>query len=289
MADTMISFKNQRLANTFMTEEEIRKVCPLAYATEPTNNVTNKYVLANTAMVIEDMAKLGWGVVAAKQRKATKKSSGRFSYHMVAFQNPDVKIVKTVKNPDGTLNEEVDCYPQIIVTNSHDGMASFRFMVGCFRLVCSNGLVIATDKFADMRIRHINYTFEELQSLISKVMEELPIQIDTMNGMQKIFLTNEQMEEFALGALKIRKGLNLEDELIVDEDTITEMLTPTRDEDKGNDLWKVYNVLQEKVIRGGFSIGQEGKKARKIRKVSGFIKDLEINAKLWKLAETYMK
>ena len=50
--------------------------------------------------------------------------------------------------------------PQIILTNSHDGFNSFKFMLGIFRLVCSNGLVVCDNQMVNMTIRHINYTFD---------------------------------------------------------------------------------------------------------------------------------
>ena len=41
------------------------------------------------------------------------------------------------KNPIDTV------YPQILLTNSHDGKNAFTFTAGLFRLICENGLVIA--------------------------------------------------------------------------------------------------------------------------------------------------
>ena len=55
-------------------------------------------------------------------------------------------------------------------------------------------------------------------------------------------------------------------------------------EDKGNDLWKVFNVVQEKVTQGGFSAALRGAKVRKVRKIKSFEKDLKINQDLFKLA-----
>ena len=37
---------------------------------------------------------------------------------MVSFQNPEIKI---------TSEDGDDAYPRILLTNSHDGMQSFRF------------------------------------------------------------------------------------------------------------------------------------------------------------------
>ena len=280
----MIGFANDNLAQKFLTEEEIKKVCPLAYATSPTNEkVSDKYVLANTSTVISDMEKLGWKVVAAKQRKSHEGSSGRFSYHMVVFQNPLLKITKTVKG-----EETIDCFPRIILTNSHDGLNCFKFMVGLFRLVCSNGLVIASDQMVDLKIRHIYYNFEELRDVVVKAIEMVADRVQRMTKATEILLSEDQKKEFARQALAIRKGIEPE-MLKVDNETLDDVLTPLRDEDKGNSLWNVFNVLQEKVIKGGyFEAPEEGKKARKVRKVTSFVKDLEINSKLWGQMEEYI-
>lgn len=280
--DVMMGF-NGTLQN-FLTKEEIKKVCPLAFATSPTNDkVSDKYVMANTATVIDDMEKLGWKVVAAKQRKAQKKSSGRFSYHMVAFQNPGISITKKLGD-----QETVDCFPQIILTNSHDGLNCFQFRVGLFRCICSNGLVICSDKMTDVKIRHIHYTFEQLRQTVIDAIQTVGVKVERMTKAAGVQLTKEQKEEFARKALGIRKNLNPE-EVQVDQETIDDVLTPLRKEDEGNNLWNVFNVLQEKVIKGGYlEAKEEGKKARKVRKVTSFIKDLDINQRLWKTMEEYL-
>ena len=281
--DVMMGFRDGQVLPA-LTTDEIRKRCPLAFATSPTNDrVSDKYVLANTATVIEDMAKLGWHVVDAKQRKAQKDSSKRFSYHMVAFQNPDVKITRQEEGGE----EVVDCFPQIILTNSHDGLNAFRFRVGLFRCICSNGLVICSDKMADVRIVHIHYTFDELRRTVAEAIETVGAKIERMTKAASIELTKEQKEDFARKALGIRKNISPE-EVNVDQETIEDMLTPLRAADKGNSLWNVFNVLQEKVIKGGYQEAKEGKKARKVRKVTSFIKDLDINSKLWKTMEEYI-
>lgn len=286
MADVMMGFTGS--LRPALTEEEIKKRCPLAYRTTPTNErVSDKYVLANTSTVIADMAKLGWQVVDAKQRKAQKReTSGRFSYHMVAFMNPDIKITKQV----GDGEEVVDCYPQIILTNSHDGLNCFRFMVGLFRCVCSNGLIIATDQMVDLKIRHIYYNFEELRETVQQAIEMVGAKVERMTKAAEVVLDDEQKQEFARKALCIRKNIPL-DELNVDDETLDDVLTPLRKEDEGNSLWNVFNVLQEKVTKGGYyenKSGAEDKKARKVRKVTSFVKDLDINQRLWRTMEEYL-
>lgn len=282
MADTMLNFTDNALATEFLTEEDIRKTCPFAFMTNPSNpGVSDKYVQATTMDVVHDMAKLGWYPVVAKQCRNKKGSKGIRSFHMLAFQNPTVKVLNG-KN-------EVEAYPRIILTNSHDGFNSFKFMVGLFRLVCSNGLVICDEQFANMSIRHINYNFEELRKMVITSLENLPNQIAVLNDMQKTVLTEEEKAKLAVSAIKLRKGYNEEDKVEISQETIDDVLTPIRKEDEGNTLWNVFNVIQEKIIKGNFHYSEKQKKARKMRMITSVVKDLQINKDLFNIANSYVK
>ena len=268
----------------FLTEDEIRQRCPLVFATSPTNSkVSEKYTVANTYTVIQDMEKLGWKVVRAAQRRATKKSSGRFSYHMVALQNPDIKITKQVDGGE----EIVECFPQIILTNSHDGLSCFQFRVGLYRCICSNGLVISDAELSEFKIRHIYYSFENLRAVVGRILEALPSKVERMSQMNNVLLSEDQKLDFAKKALSIRKGVK-EEELQADEETYKDLLTPVRKEDEGSSLWNVYNVLQEKIVKGGYTTAEEGKKARKVRKVTSFIKELDFSRRIDEVAQSYL-
>lgn len=283
MADTMMSFKSDELCR-FMSKDEMREKAPYIFAKDVTNpNVSKKYVFANTETIIDDLAKLGWGVVDCRQQRANKRSNIH-SFHMVAFQHPDLYITKDAE--DGTST--VDCYPRLILTTSHDGFKSFKFMVGLFRLVCSNGLIVATSNFANISIRHMNYTFEELRGVVAKAVQAVSDNVGVMNEMQSIELTDEQKNDFALAALKIRKGRENDEKFKVPDTEIADVLTPEREEDEGNDLWSVFNVLQEKIIKGTFSTtSDKNGRQRKARAIKGLAKDIEINQKLFLEAMKY--
>lgn len=280
MADTMISFSNNNLSEHFLTNDELRAACPHAFQHEPTNpNVSGKYVQANTMTVIDDLAKLGWYPVQAKQCRAKKNSSGIRSFHMIALQNPDIKIMR---------NGEVDAYPRIILTNSHDGFNSFKFMLGLFRVVCSNGLVVCDDEMVNMSIRHINYTFDELRRIVATAIEEVPNIVNTMNQMRLTELSEDNKMELAKEMFKIRKGYDEKDQVEVDNETLKDILTPVRSEDKSNDLWTIFNICQEKMIKGGFFTTTKNNKTRKQRGITSIKKDMEYNQKLWTAASRYL-
>ena len=289
MADTMLRFDNNNLATEFLSMDDVKRLCPAAFKTEPTNpNVSDKYIPANTATVIEDLAKLGWRPTQAKQCRQKKNSSGIRSFHMVAFQNPDVKICKPITDADGNTTEVVDSYPRIILTNSHDGFNSFKFMVGLFRLVCSNGLVVCSNEMVNMSIRHVNYDFEALRLVVTNAIEQVPNIVNTMNTMKKTILSDDNKKELAMAVVKIRKELDDNQKIDIDEKTIMDILMPVRDEDNGDDLWTVFNVCQEKLIKGGFQSIGKNNKSRKQRSITSIKKDIEYNQQLWNLAMNYM-
>ena len=282
---TMLSFNNDNLATSFLSNDDIRRICPMALHTTPTNpGVSDKYVHANTMTVVEDLAKLGWFPVQAKQCRNKKNSSGIRSFHMIGFQNPDVKITKTLDNGE----KIVDTYPRIILTNSHDGFNSFKFMVGLFRLVCSNGLVVCNNQMVDMSIRHINYDFEELRKIVASAIEQVPDIVNTMNEMRTIMLTDEQKTALATEVVKIRKGVEDDENYIVDAEVVEDILTPVRNEDNGNDLWTIFNICQEKMIKGGFGFRGATNKLRKQRGITSIKKDMDFNQRLWQTASQYL-
>lgn len=282
---TMISFKNDELATSFLSNDDIKRMCPMALHTAPTNpNVSDRYVQANTMTVIEDLAKLGWYPVQAKQCRPKKNSSGIHSFHIVAFQNPDVRIMKTLENGE----KIVDAYPRIILTNSHDGFNSFKFMVGLYRTICSNGLVVCSQEFANISIRHINYDFEELRKIVATTIEQVPNIVTKMNTMRTITLNDEQKTAIATEVIKIRQDVAPEEQIEVDTETIEDILTPIREEDNSNDLWTIFNICQEKLIKGGFQRKGRNNKMRRQRPITSIKKDIDYNQRLWETAEQYL-
>ena len=283
MADTMFRFDNNSLSNVFLTDYALMQKCPNAFKEEPTNpNVSNRYVQATTIDVVRDMRSLGWFPVDAKQCRMKKNSSGIRSFHMIAFQNPDIKIMN---------GDEIEAFPRIILTNSHDGFNSFKFMVGLFRLVCSNGLIIADEQFENLAIRHINYTFDELRRIVCQAVENLPNRIEVLNKMKDTELTEEQRHDFVVEAIKYKKGFKEDDTnkaIVISKEEIDDFLTATRKEDEGTSLWATYNVIQEKLIKGGYMLSN-GKKSRKQRGITGIKKDIDLNIKLFNIANSFMK
>jgi hypothetical protein len=266
--------------DSYLTKEQIKAVAPVVFATEPTNKgVSEKYLHVNTETVIDDLAKLGWFPVTAMQRRTKPRKDGTptiRSKHMVSFQNPNIMIKG--KNGD-------DSYVRIILTTSHDGLSSFQFRVGIYRLVCSNGLVVADEEFSAFSIKHKGYTLEELKQVITLAVEDLPNKVEVLNKMQVRMLTAEEQTQLAIDAMALRSS---NPDAKYTEASIAEVLASTRKEDEGDSLWLVFNRVQESIINGGYSAALRGAKIRKVKKIKSFEKDLSINQDLFKLALAYV-
>jgi hypothetical protein len=259
---------------TFLNDSEIKEIAPAVFSEKASNEVSKHYTHIPTTKVIDDMRLLGWDVVDAKEVKARKATTRGVQKHMVVFRNPDVVI-------DGADGDTV--FPQILLTNSHDGKNAFTFTAGLFRMICENGLVISTTQFEDVKMRHMGYTFEDLQVKIKDMVERLPLTVESMNKMKQVELGQQQAIDFAKKALETRFTSN---QIKNRKFNFEELLAPTRVEDKGSDLWSVFNVVQEKIIDGDFEY-ISGSKVRKARQVKNFKQDQKINKELFSLALEY--
>ena len=255
-----------------LSMEDIKKAAPSVFQTNHKGNLSKHYVHIPTNKVVEDMIQLGWIPCQAVEIKARKKSTIGYQRHMIKFFNPSIEIT-------GTNGDNV--YPQILLTNSHDGLSSFKFQIGLFRLVCSNGLVVMDTSYGDFKLRHMGYTFAELQQKVSEAISAFPGLVKKINEFQNIELSDWQVKKFAKGAALVRFG----DSVKVD---IDELIKVERNEDAGNSLWAVFNRVQEKLIGGNCSYTM-GSRVRKARAVKNFSMDLKINEALWTLAEEYIK
>ena len=283
-----------------LSKDELREIAPSIFSTVPSPEVSKKYSHIPTDKLIDDMELLGWNVIDAKEVAARTKGTRGFQKHLVVFRNDDIvinqmpnNIVESSTSPtgyrrtDGTFAKKnpIDTvFPQILLTNSHDGKNAFTFTAGLFRMICENGLVVSTNEFEKVAIRHMGYDFEELQVQINEMVERLPLTVESMNNMIDTKMNQNSIVKFAKDMLAVRFP---EDELRRITIDMDEFITPVRPEDKGDDLWSVFNVIQEKIIEGDFDY-TIGTKHRKARQIKNFKQDMDLNSKMFDVALEYV-
>ena len=272
---TQEKVKNHQALN----DDEIKLLCPVAFKDTMTKAEINKlglsehYSFVPTMNVINDLRELGYEVTDAVQVKARKKSTNGYQKHMITFEHPKYKV-------EGT--EE---YPQILLTNSHDGGNAFTLSAGIFRLVCSNGLVIKTEDYGSARLVHKGYSFEAVQKLVKEFEETVDEVLTKITAMKKVQLTKEQQIEFAKQAALLRfKAKSYNEDNIGKVVDLDDLLNVDRKEDAGDGLYEIFNRVQESLINGKYHYLGTKDKRRKARPIKNFKQNIEVNSKLSKLA-----
>jgi len=272
---TQEKVKNHQALN----DDEIKLLCPVAFKDKMTKAEINKlglsehYSFVPTMNVINDLRELGYEVVDATQVKARKKSTNGYQKHLITLEHPKYKV-------EGSKE-----YPQILLTNSHDGGNAFTLSAGIFRLVCSNGLVIKTEDYGSARLVHKGYSFEAVQELVKQFEETVDEVLTRITAMKKVELTKDQQIEFAKQAALLRfKSKSYNEDNIEKVVNIDDLLNVDRKEDAGNGLYEVFNRVQESLINGKYTYLGTKDKPRKARPIKNFKQNIEVNSKLSKLA-----
>ena len=261
-----------------LNDDEIKHLCPVAFKRRMVKSeiaklgLSKHYSFVPTTKVIDDLRSMGWECVDAKQVKARKKATNGYQKHMLTFEHSDYKV-------DGATE-----YPQLLLTNSHDGGNAFTLSAGIFRLVCSNGLVIKSEDYGDARLVHKGYSFDAVQKLVTDFTAEIDTALTKVTAMKRTQLTTDQIIAFAKQAALLRfKGNSYNEDNIGDVVELDELTESTRVEDAGNGLWEVYNRVQESLINGYYHY-KVGTKSRKGRTIKSFKQNIDVNKKLSEIA-----
>jgi len=268
-----------------LNDEEIKHLCPVAFKNRMVTSEIQKlglskhYSFVPTTKVVNDLRAMGWECVDAVQVKARKKSTNGYQKHMLTFEHPDYKV------------EGAEEYPQLLLTNSHDGGNAFTLSAGIFRMICSNGLVLKTEDYGTSRLVHKGYSFDAVQKMVNDFVATIDETLTRITAMKQVEITKAQQIEFAKQAALLRfTAKSYNEDNIADVVDLDGLLNAERKEDKGNGLWEVYNRVQESLVQGKYLYASNGKvnnsdtKTRKARPIKNFKQSIDVNKKLSELA-----
>jgi hypothetical protein len=94
-------------------------------------------------------------------------------------------------------------------------------------------------------------------------------------------LTEKEKLRLVGEAVKIRWAVGSQPQSL----DMSDILTPFRSEDEGDDLWTTFNVIQEKMMKGGFSYQTPRGRTTKLRGINSIQASNRLNTKLWEAAE----
>lgn len=253
-----------------ITLDELKTALPQAFVTSPAARVSKRYSFIPTSQILTDLDNLGWKIRSITNPRY--KSAGKMLHgkHLVRLFHPNIQI-----NAEGDVNNV-----EIALYNSSDGTSKFRMEIGIFRMVCSNGLVIKSQDFGGINMRHSGYSFESLKQSIDEMVAGLPNVVTKINTFSNRILTAAEMTALAQSAYSLR---NSGREATAEE--LQAILTPRRDADKGDNLWVVFNRVQESVLSGGSLLVDRRGRMRTAKPIRNLDKGLKLNQELWSLAE----
>ena len=264
------------------TVQDLHGVVPAAFTQSYNPARTDRYSHLPTNQLIDTLVELGWNPRFAQQNGTSK-----WARHFIKFSHKDLERVKIA----GDI-----VTPHAILDNSHDGTTLGAVHLGLFRLICSNGMVIAIPGLASsFAFKHIGLDRDEIQKLMVDVDTNLKKGILRVNTMTNISLKPNEQEEFVIKAIAAREPhrfVGADDEILAAEikrmNDIQGILTPTREEDKGDELWKVFNRVQEKLVKGGYSRTAPSGRNASARGITNAARNVAFNKLLWNVAEDYI-
>jgi hypothetical protein len=267
----------QNRRQTPLTMDQIAQRAPSALAVRPYAGMSNRYAYVPTIDIIQGMIKAGFMPFAASQSRCRIEGKAEFTKHMIRFRHADM----------GSLVVG-DVVPEVVLINSHDGACAFRLIAGLYRLVCSNGLMVADAEIMSISVRHTGDILRDVIDGSYKITEDAGKALGTARNWGELLLTDGEQQAFAESAHALRFADS--EGKVTTPITPAQLLAPRRYEDNGYDLWRTFNRVQENVIAGGLSAIQRNANGERVRRVStrrinGIDQDVKLNRALWHLAE----
>ena len=267
---------------------EVIENCPAVMTDIRSPDTSKRYGLVNTMEAMNVLSDYGFRPTRAIQQPNRIEGRQKFNKHLIAFSHKD-ELART----------DLESRTEVLLYNSHDGKSSLKLFSGCFRFVCDNGIV-AGEGFKST-LRHSHTTANNFEKLLTKTLDGLPQVSEQVERLSKTELNVKQILDLAEKAANLRwkpishSGYlgNPKTGIFYTEDTITEISMPTRYEDNGSNAWKVFNRVQESILKGGVHIRSITDRhldkykvygiRRKARAITALPENIKLNQSLWNM------
>ncbi len=208
----------------------------------------------------------GFVPVAARQAR-TRRASPMHARHVVRLR----RRFETVRLRDAI--------PEIVFLNSHDGTSAYQLRMGIFRVVCLNGLIVSQGAFPAYRVSHRGDMVDEVVSGALEVSERFGSLAAQVEHMERRPMPRDEQIGFAERALAVRYPVAVQSGM-----QPSQLLTCRRVQDTGDDLWSVFNRVQENLLVGGLSRWAASGRLTRTRRITSIREDVRLNGRLWDLA-----
>jgi hypothetical protein len=252
---------------------ELHRVIEVApsIATEDSHG---EHALVPTTRVLKSLIDEGFRIHGAMQTRFAE-----FTKHLIRLRKAGIE--HKLVNSDLKVWDQT---PEIVLISSPVGSMRYHLMAGLLRHTCTNGL-IAGDMWGCVKInKHSSDIIGDVIRGTYKVVSQFDNLASAVDRMGYINLNLDEQEIFVRTALSLRFGDSPYPPVTADQ-----VLQPRRNADAGDDVWRIFNRVQENLTKGGL-LGQRrdanGRIQRqRIREVAGIDDNVRLNRALWTLAE----
>lgn len=257
-----------------MTNEVILDQCNALNASKAIDKASTRYAFINSRQVTDYLKSIGFMPVSYNEARANKLSKKGYTRHCIQFTHPDFKI-----------NDEVQA--RLIVLNSHDTGSALRLMVGIYRMVCANGLVVG-NTWAEKRYIHIGLDLFEVAKGARDLIGQGNKLAEIIRAMVVTELSVTDTNAFLSDAVQ-----TLLPNYLHNLDTLSQVNRSKRLADQGNSLWVTFNRVQEHILGGGISYlttNNLNNRSRwnSTRRIKSLTRQVEVNQVLWNIALKYI-
>jgi hypothetical protein len=259
-----------RYANVFsdgLSIDNLRQNVPAVFADSAHESLSQKYTFIPTERVLTGLMSAGFVPVEARQAHS-RKGSPAHARHVVRLR----RRFETV-----ALRDSV---PEVVFLNSHDGTSAYQLRLGLFRAVCTNGLIVSVGAFPTYCVAHRGDVVDQVVTAALEASERFEALANRVERMELCRLDRGEQIRFAGKALALRFPE-------VDKAGIQplRLLECRRADDTSDNLWTVFNRVQENLLGGGLVRRTETGRLSRTRRITSIREDVRLNSRLWDLAE----
>ncbi|EKC2495443.1 DUF945 domain-containing protein [Salmonella enterica] len=255
---------NQIRRDRPLTHEELMQYTPSVFGEDKHASRSDRYSYIPTITLLDNLRREGFEPFFACQSRVRDPGKREHTKHLLRLRRAGQITGQQV--------------PEIIILNSHDGSSSYQLLPGYFRQVCTNSLVCG-QSLGEIRVPHRGDIVGKVIEGAYEVLGVFDRVEEKREAMQSLQLPPPAQQALAKAALTYRFG---EEHQPV---TTTQILTPRRYEDRKDDLWSVFNRIQESLLKGGLPGRTAKGKRTHTRAVNGIDGDVRLNRALWVMAE----
>jgi hypothetical protein len=224
--------------------------------------INSKATMIESLDAVREFQHQGWNIAGAYEQR--NKQNRKIGSHFIRMEHPDFKVTNS--------KCQIDAVATMNIFNSCNGSKPMELDLGAYRLVCENGMIAHTS-YSSAKVPHTEKGQYSLQEILCDLGIRTQGVMEEFNKLKERDLSPQEAMNLATQAADIRfgKGHRID---------VSQLLNIVREEDKGEDVWTVFNRIQENLTQPHRLVDHSG---NPLNGISSIEEDTRINKELFEL------